>query len=844
MLKVYKGLVLSFLILGLHFFSFGSIIQSTSPTMVGCADTFTTNLAGTIYQWDFGPYSLSPVVIDTNNQSAIAFFYQPGTYEIYVNVITGGSSQLDSLSITVISSGQNITLSATTDTICEGGQITFTASTGFIRYDFLINDSLVSSTTADNYTTTSLVQGDSVRVLAFNGSCFTNPSPALHPVVFPIPVAATLTSSVDTICGGDTVIFTATPGYDTYKFYNGGSEQQSGPSNIWTTSQLPQGNHVSVVVSRNGCYSGYSNIDSVFVKTTPFVTTVIASQTVCAGDTVTITANPPGLDDYNFFINSVTIQDNNLNTYTSSTLVTNDTIKVIGTLQGCSSHVTYPIIMTVNQVPNVTLTSTSANDSTCQGIPVTFTASPSGYATYEFFDTTSLLQSTSSNTYTTSALVNGNSISVTAVNLGCTSPASDTIAIHVTPAPLVTVGLDQAACLNAPPDTLTGFSPAGGTWTGTGITDGNLGVFTPAVASPGSYELTYTYIDAPSGCPGFDSINFIVKPIPTIVLSHTINICENQSAQLNAVSNGVSYNWNPSTDLSNPNISNPVATPAQTTNYVVLVTGANSCFDTASVDVIVNPNPLAGFTVSNVCANAPVVFTNTSVPIAGSNFWWYFGDGALSTDVSPTHTYNNPDTFNVVLIAELGQCFDTITNPLVVFPSAIAGFDVSPLFGYNDNSSPISFIDQSLNTAGWFWDFGDLTSSTLESPTHVYTQTGVYTITLIASNQDGCNDTAIRTNYVTIYQTPQVYIHNVFAPNATDVDNSILLVHAKGVKVFEWDIYNRIGEKVFQSQDPNIGWTGNYKTGKAPEGVYSYYLRIVFEDDTVRYYKGSITLLR
>ena len=371
-------------------------------------------------------------------------------------------------------------------------------------------------------------------VLGFTGGCYTNPSNIIVPYIYPTPPAASITSSIlnDTICSGDTVTFTATPGYQNYAFYNGSSLQQSGPSNTWTTDQLGQGNSVSVVASNNGCNAPQSNVIITFVKPTPLVLTTVANSTICQGTPATIIATPNTLDTYDFYINSTSVQFNTQSTYTSSTFANNDTITVSGTLNGCTSGLSYPIVMTVNPTPVVTLSSTSGG-TICQGASVTFTASPAGDSIYEFFNGSNVVQNSSSATYTTNTLTTGSSISVVAINEGCPSLPSDTVTVIVTTAPVVNAGSDQSACLNAATITLGGFSPPGGSWSGIGITD-TTGIFLPSNAGVGSFSLVYNYEDFASGCSGTDSIVFTVNSVPNVTVSAPVNICANQSAVISA----------------------------------------------------------------------------------------------------------------------------------------------------------------------------------------------------------------------------------------------------------------------------------------------------------------------
>ena len=825
-----------------------TITHTNVPSVAGCPDTFKTTLTGSFYEWNFGPAGLPPMVMSGTAQNVPMVFTAPGTYMVHVWVTTACCGRVqDSLSVTVQPNSYSVSLTNNIDSVCYGTQITYTASSlqPVLTYSFFINNVLAQSCTGSTFVATGLNPGDSVMVLAFNGVCFSNPSAVHHPFIKPIPAAPTITSSDanDTICGGDLVTFTALPaGSNIYSFYNGGSQQQSIASNTWATTQLGQGNSVYCIVTQNGCTSNWSNIIATFVKPTPLVILSVPSQTICQGTPVTVTASPTGLDYYDFTVNAISVQNSLSNTYASSTFSNGDVIVATSALNGCVSLPSSPITMTVNPIPAVTIASSDANDSICQGVSVTFTASPAGYATYNFYNNGTQVQSSAANTYTTNLLTNGNSITVEAINLGCTSPISSAIVTEVSPAPAVNAGNDQTACVDAPATTLTGFTPvAGGVWTGNGITNA-AGNFNPAIAGAGNQSLVYSYTDPNSGCSGYDSIVFTVNALPVILAPQPADICIGQSAQLSATG-GTTYVWSPAANLDNANISTPVATPTITTPYSVTVTDNNTCSNTATVTVNVNPNPVADFTVNEVCVGYANIFSNNSTPVVGNTYAWTFGDGNNSALDNPTHQYTIADTFSVTLIAQLGNCFDTATGVAITHPAAVANFSATPLTAYNDNSTPIVFTNTSQNSDTWNWDFGDQTASTAQSPAHPYTQPGTYTVTLVSNNQYGCVDSLTKPDYITIYQKPIIFIPNVFTPNG-DGANDILQAFAVGVKFFEWKIFNRWGEKVFESNNSAQGWDGKYQGKDAPVGVYVYHLYIVFDDNSNRSMKGGVTLMK
>jgi len=88
-----------------------------------------------------------------------------------------------------------------------------------------------------------------------------------------------------------------------------------------------------------------------------------------------------------------------------------------------------------------------------------------------------------------------------------------------------------------------------------------------------------------------------------------------------------------------------------------------------------------------------------------------------------------------------------------------------------------------------------------------------------------------------------VYIPNIFSPNG-DGQNDLFRVRGENLETLHLTVYNRWGNKVFDSQNPNEGWDGNYKGKPCSPDVYVYHATIIFEDGTETSRKGNVTLVR
>lgn len=244
------------------------------------------------------------------------------------------------------------------------------------------------------------------------------------------------------------------------------------------------------------------------------------------------------------------------------------------------------------------------------------------------------------------------------------------------------------------------------------------------------------------------------------------------------------------------------------------------------------------------CVPYNAAFNNTSV--GGQTFQWDFGDGTTSNAVSPTHLYNAAGAYTITLIAnDPNTCnlTDTTRFTINVYDKPVAAFTFSP--DPPVENTPTKFDNNSSPDAVSFkWDFGDgdtlLTSSRLEIQ-HQFNATGTFNVCLTAYNAAGCPDSVCQPVRALI--NPVVDVPNAFTPLSGDI-NSVVMVRGFGIAKMRFIIWNRWGQKVFETNDRNIGWNGKYKGQLQPMDVYAYTLDVEFFDGTKITKKGDITLIR
>ena len=419
----------------------------------------------------------------------------------------------------------------------------------------------------------------------------------------------------------------------------------------------------------------------------------------------------------------------------------------------------------------------------------------------------------------------------------------------------------------------------------------------------------------------------IIVPVSTVTIVPPQTKCFNELSYLYAYG-GTSYNWQPTTGLANPTSNLPACTATANTIYTVTIT-QNSllgkvCIKTLTTSIAVLPKIVSAFNYTiDPCGNN-VQFTDSSY-ISPVNWQWNFGDINTSVQQNTTHVYNSPGIYTVSLIAgNINGCKDTsqqvinlngfvlsvsptvlqcdedtvqlnasggdyyiwqpaqylsnpnISNPLAFPPVStnytvtignIVGNDtcknnltttvnVLP-FAYNTNSISVSSTTISLGesvsvTLNGFAYTGTLTVIPNTNVTTVTnsvvtispTKTGEYTVYF--TDQNGCRH-ALKTIYV-IVQTNEcnegvVYLPTGFTPNNDGV-NDVLYIRSNFVTEVYLTIYDRWGEKLFETNDIKKGWDGYYKGKLLDQGVYGYYMTFKCNNGEESFKKGNITLTR
>ncbi len=303
-----------------------------------------------------------------------------------------------------------------------------------------------------------------------------------------------------------------------------------------------------------------------------------------------------------------------------------------------------------------------------------------------------------------------------------------------------------------------------------------------------------------------------------------------------------------SSELQNPN--HIYQTPGM--RVVSLVAeDINECKDTlvqefsylpAPPIIIIEPSSFFG------CAPANIFFNNLSVPIDSTyDILWDFGDGNFSTEISPTHVYEETGTYDVSLsiVSPIGCGISKDFQSLIeVDFKPEANFTFSPDEPTSLNRT-VQFDDESVNAVKWQWEFGDQGAAFEQNPSFTFRDTGVHVVQLVAFHPSGCPDTMIQ--IIDVLPIVTYHMPNAFSPNA-DGTNDLFLGRGilDGMTDFQLNIFNRWGEMVFNSTDPLQGWNGqkNNVGQHVQGGVYVYKMTYIDSRGNLIKDEGFATLIR
>lgn len=361
--------------------------------------------------------------------------------------------------------------------------------------------------------------------------------------------------------------------------------------------------------------------------------------------------------------------------------------------------------------------------------------------------------------------------------------------------------------------------------------------------------------------PRIDTLTYYLRDNkPIILLDQVINTCEPLTS-IEVVETGGGYveniTWNPPTYLDDPHSFQTNCNITDSIIYSVIGNDNIGCRrDTATIIVNYFRTPIASFTTDKIsgCAPLKVRFTSTTSPDYATNLYIIsnMSETVFDTiyDENFYYTFQNPGYYNVSLYARIpivSGCDDWFIqeNYISASEKPDVNFSFFPLEPKNEE--PVDFSNESNNEGivSYHWNFGDGTTSNSENPIHTYhvKHDETFTVLFRVTNQYNCAHETIKK--ITVLDKFAFYVPNSFTPN-NDGINDVFLPRVANILKYHLMIYNRYGQCIFQSIDPEESWDGTYNGEKCPTGTYIW--MIIYskyaETETELRKTGSVMLVR
>lgn len=384
-----------------------------------------------------------------------------------------------------------------------------------------------------------------------------------------------------------------------------------------------------------------------------------------------------------------------------------------------------------------------------------------------------------------------------------------------------------------------GGNPVGtGEWTDP---NGNVigdGIFTPSAMSPG----VYTYTVAMANCSASAELDIDMALPTTIDISNDTSICFATTVNLDMYdsNNGLApfnYVWtyNGVPVSSNPNYE---YAPAADGQACLVVTDACNYVVQECLNVVVEPLIAPTFTAEDqdLCWPETFALESTTDPALYTGLNWQLGDGStVLNQETVNYMYEEPGSYDITLsiTTPTGCIYSTTANDfLTSFAPPHAAFLANPQ-PTDATNTLITFDENSTgDIVTYDWTFGSpvLGTSTQANPSFNFPLGvgGNYEVHLIVTDANGCADEII--GNVEIDDIFQIYVPNAFTPNNDGV-NDVFFVSGADIDPndFEFSVFNRWGELVFSTTDPNVAWTGEFQEDGeyyVPNGTYNWIARI------------------
>lgn len=678
------------------------------------------------------------------------------------------------------------------------------------------------------------------------------------------------------LCGDKNITLIAPDGATTY--------QWSGPGVIAPLDEnivninAPGKYTVKMTIKGNDGTECTFAIDTLISNNATLPVALFSNTSVCAGQPVIFTDESTPKDSitsWSWDFNNDGIEDSNLqnpiNVYT-----TNGTFPVKLKIQqgACKAEITKNVTVASGATLVITNPITDCSQASVDLTAPAITAGSTGTANFTYWiDAAASIPLTNATAVT---------VSGTYYIKAGTGICSDIKPVTITfsEKPIVNAGSDVIFCTGG--SAIIGSAPlpdyaylwilaSGGA--ATGLSSNTIANPTVTLSNTGVNNSTTVYIvqvtNMLTGCKGTDTVNVTVSARPTANAGTSQSICIGTPVKLNGTIGGgaSSATWRGGTGTYNKDSTqlDAIYTPSEgeynagAVKLTLVTNDAGGTCSFASSDVVLNfyKTPVIRFGVDQP-KGCPVhcikLLDSSEISMDKIEIWeWNFGDDSPKVmGRNASHCYVNSGFYDITLKATSSRgCSNSVkkSKMIEVFTPPVAEFTASP--------NPVPIINpevfitnqSSLDAVYWHYNFGDkdTVASAIANPKHLFSKekSGIYLITLIVKNANGCSDTV--SHEIKVLPEFTFFMPNAFTPQLEkDGNNDLFYGKGVGIEKYNFWIFDRWGNLIFYTKDLKEGWDGRVKSKSetAQQDVYIWKVKLTDALGQEHNYTGTVTLIK